>query len=292
MSLDPGWSPRRILAVAPGLTALLLLFVLPLLELLRQSWSRPLNRFGLETALQADPLNYREALAEGLPLLVRSLGLAALATLFCILIGFPLAWWIVRRGGIWRPLLTGLVVTPLFLNSMVRTIAWTSLLADRGPVLGLIRTLSLQQPLDALGLLHDGRLLNTSTALVAGLTYSGLPFLVLPLVACLATIPTDLLEAAADLQAGRLGTFRRVILPLALPGLISGSLLTFIPALGDVVNAQYLGGASDRMVGNLLQNLVLVQQRFPTAAALGILLLLMALLALLLETRLPTGRKP
>lgn len=287
--MSDGWSRRRALAVAPGLTALLVLFVLPLLELLRQSWSRPLNRFGLETVLVADPLNYREALTLAGPLLGRSLVMAGLATGLCIVIGFPLAWWIVRRGGAWRPLLTGLVVTPLFLSPMVRTIAWSSLLADRGPLLQLINGLALQGPLERLGLLHDGRLLNTGTALVAGLTYSGLPFLVLPLVAALAAIPADLLEAAADLRAGRLRTFRRVVLPLAMPGLVAGGLLTFIPAVGDVVNAQYLGGASDRMVGNLLQNLVLVQQRFPTAAALGVLLLLVALLALLLERGVPRG---
>ncbi|MFM2080133.1 MAG: hypothetical protein RLZZ124_779 [Cyanobacteriota bacterium] len=287
--MSDGWSRRRALAVAPGLTALLVLFVLPLLELLRQSWSRPLNRFGLETVLVADPLNYREALTLAGPLLGRSLVMAGLATGLCIVIGFPLAWWIVRRGGAWRPLLTGLVVTPLFLSPMVRTIAWSSLLADRGPLLQLINGLALQGPLERLGLLHDGRLLNTGTALVAGLTYSGLPFLVLPLVAALAAIPADLLEAAADLRAGRLRTFRRVVLPLAMPGLVAGGLLTFIPAVGDVVNAQYLGGASDRMVGNLLQNLVLVQQRFPTAAALGVVLLLVALLALLLERGVPRG---
>ena len=280
-----GWTLRRALAVSPGLLTLLVLFVLPLLELLRQSWSQPVSRFGLETTLQADPIHYREALLLAGPLLGRSLLLAALSTGLCVLIGFPLAWWIVRYGGVWRPLLTGLVVTPLFLNALVRAIAWSSLLADRGPLVQLLRAIGLLPLLEAIGLLQDGRLLNTATALVAGLTYSGLPFLVLPLVASLSTIPAELLEAAADLQAGPWRCFRRVVLPLALPGLVSGCLLTFIPALGDVVNAQVLGGASDRMVGNLLQNLVLVQQRFNTGAALAIVLLLIALAALLLEGR-------
>lgn len=280
------WSRRQALAIAPALLTLLVLFVLPLLELLRQSWSQPLSRFGLETSLRADPLNYLEALRLAAPLLQRSLLLAGLATLLCLLIGFPLAWWIVRRGGPWRPLLTGLVITPLFLNYLVRTIAWTSLLADRGPLLQLIDGLGLKAPLEALGLLQDGRLLNTATALVAGLTYNGLPFLVLPLVASLSTIPPELLEAAADLHASGLRSLRTVVLPLALPGVLSGCLLTLIPALGDVVNAQYLGGTGDRMVGNLLQNLVLVQQRFQTGSALAMVLLLVALLALLLDSRL------
>ena len=280
-----GWSLRRAVAVSPGLLTLLVLFVLPLLELLRQSWSQPVSRFGLDTTLQADPIHYREALLLAGPLLGRSLLLAGLATALCVLIGYPLAWWIVRYGGVWRPLLTGLVITPLFLNAMVRAIAWSSLLADRGPLLQLLQASRVLPLLEAIGLLQDGRLLNTATALVAGLTYSGLPFLVLPLVASLSTIPPELLEAAADLQAGPWRCFRRVILPLSLPGLVSGCLLTFIPALGDVVNAQVLGGASDRMVGNLLQNLVLVQQRFNTGAALAMVLLLIAVAALLLEGR-------
>lgn len=280
-----GWSLRRAVAVSPGLLTLLVLFVLPLLELLRQSWSQPVSRFGLDTTLQADPVHYREALQLAGPLLGRSLLLAGLATALCVLIGYPLAWWIVRYGGVWRPLLTGLVITPLFLNAMVRAIAWSSLLADRGPLLQLLQASRVLPLLEAIGLLQDGRLLNTATALVAGLTYSGLPFLVLPLVASLSTIPPELLAAAADLQAGPGRCFRRVILPLSLPGLVSGCLLTFIPALGDVVNAQVLGGASDRMVGNLLQNLVLVQQRFNTGAALAMVLLLIAVAALLLEGR-------
>ncbi|MFM7651802.1 MAG: ABC transporter permease [Vulcanococcus sp.] len=280
-----GWSLRRAVAVSPGLLTLLVLFMLPLLELLRQSWSQPVSRFGLDTTLQADPVHYREALRLAGPLLGRSLLLAGLATALCVLIGYPLAWWIVRYGGVWRPLLTGLVVTPLFLNAMVRAIAWSSLLADRGPLLQLLQTSGVLPLLEAIGLLQDGRLLNTATALVAGLTYSGLPFLVLPLVASLSTIPPELLEAAADLQAGPWRCFQRVVLPLSLPGLVSGCLLTFIPAMGDVVNATVLGGASDRMVGNLLQNLVLVQQRFNTGAALAMVLLLIAVAALLLEGR-------
>lgn len=279
------WTLRQAVAVTPGLLTLLVLFVLPLLELLRQSWSQPISRFGLETTLHADAIHYREALALAGPVLGRSMVMAALATGLCLLIGFPLAWWIVRYGGMWRPLLTGLVVTPLFLNALVRAIAWSSLLADRGPLLQLLQRSGLVPMLEVIGLLQDGRLLNTSAALLAGLTYSGLPFLVLPLVASLSTIPLELLEAAADLQAGPMRSFRLVILPLALPGLISGCLLTFIPALGDVVNAQVLGGPSDRMVGNLLQNLVLVQQRFNTGAALAMVLLLIALAALLLEGR-------
>lgn len=274
-----------LLLVAPCLAWLLIFFVLPILQLLRQSWSRPITRFGLETSLTASPENYTDAISLAAPLLLRSLSIAGLATAIGLLIGFPMAWWIVRRGGRWKPLLTGLVVTPFFFSYLVRTIAWTTLLADSGPLMQVIKFLSLGHFLNALGLLQDGRLLNTTTALIAGLAYNYLPFLVLPLIASLGTIDPTLLEAAADLGARTPRIFIKVVFPLALPGLISGSLLTFIPAMGDVVNSQYLGGVNDRMIGNLIADLVLIQQRFSTAAAISMLLLLMIGLSLLIYSR-------
>jgi spermidine/putrescine transport system permease protein len=274
-----------LLLVAPCLAWLLIFFVLPILQLLRQSWSRPITRFGLETSLTASPENYTDAISLAAPLLLRSLSIAGLATAIGLLIGFPMAWWIVRRGGRWKPLLTGLVVTPFFFSYLVRTIAWTTLLADSGPLMQVIKFLSLGHFFNALGLLQDGRLLNTTTALIAGLTYNYLPFLVLPLIASLGTIDPTLLEAAADLGARTPRIFIKVVFPLALPGLISGSLLTFIPAMGDVVNSQYLGGVNDRMIGNLIADLVLIQQRFSTAAAISMLLLLMIGLSLLIYSR-------
>lgn len=264
-----------LLLVAPGVAWLLFFFVLPLLELLRQSWSQPNSRFGLDTTLSANPANYSDALSLAAPLMARSVGIAALATLVGLIVGFPLAWWIVRRGGRWKPLLTGLVVVPFFFSYLVRTIAWTTLLADSGPLMQVVRLLSLGHLLDTLGLLQDGRLLNTTTALIAGLTYNYLPFLILPIIASLGTIDATLLEAAADLGAGSPRIFIKVVFPLALPGLISGGLLTFIPAMGDVVNSQYLGGVNDRMIGNIIADLVLIQQRFTTAAAISMLLLLL-----------------
>lgn len=264
-----------LLLVAPGLAWLLFFFVMPLLELLRQSWSRPTTRFGLETTLSANPDNYSDALALAGPLFLRSVGIAGLATLVGLVVGFPLAWWVVRRGGRWKPLLTGLVVVPFFFSYLVRTIAWTTLLADSGPLMQLVRFLSLGHLLSGLGLLHDGRLLNTTTALIAGLTYNYLPFLILPIIASLGTIDPTLLEAAADLGASSPRIFLKVVFPLATPGLISGGLLTFIPAMGDVVNSQYLGGVNDRMIGNIIADLVLIQQRYTTAAAISMLLLLL-----------------
>jgi spermidine/putrescine transport system permease protein len=271
--------------VAPGLIWLIFFFVFPILELLRQSWSRPTTRFGLETTLSANPDNYYDALSLATPLFLRSMAIAGLATVVGLIVGFPLAWWIVRRGGRWKPLLTGLIVVPFFFSYLVRTIAWTTLLADSGPLMQLVRYLSLGHLLNGLGVLQDGRLLNTTAALVAGITYNYLPFLVLPIVASLGTIDPVLLEAAADLGAKRPKIFMNVVFPLAIPGLISGSLLTFIPAMGDVVNSQYLGGVNDRMIGSLIADLVLIQQRFATAAAISVLLLSMIGISLIIYTR-------
>jgi spermidine/putrescine transport system permease protein len=274
-----------LLLVAPGVAWLLFFFVLPILELVRQSWSQPTSRFGLETNLSANPDNYIDGLSMATPLFLRSMGIAGLATLVGLVAGFPLAWWIVRRGGRWKPLLTGLVVVPFFFSYLVRTIAWTTLLADSGPLMQLVRLFSLGHLFNYLGIFQDGRLLNTTTALIAGITYNYLPFLVLPIVASLGTIDPTLLEAAADLGAKTPRIFARVVFPLALPGLVSGSLLTFIPAMGDVVNSQYLGGVNDKMIGNLIADLVLIQQRFTTAAAISVLLLLLIGLSLLIYTR-------
>ena len=273
------------LLVAPGLIWLVCFFVLPILELLRQSWSRPTTRFGLETTLSASPANYSDALSIATPLFLRSMAIAGLATVVGLVIGFPLAWWIVRRGGRWKPLLTGLIVVTFFFSSLVRTIAWTTLLADSGPLMQLVRYLSLGHLLNGLGLLQDGRILNTTAALVAGITYNYLPFLVLPIVASLGTIDPILLEAASDLGARTPRIFIKIVFPLAMPGLISGSLLTFIPAMGDVVNSQYLGGVNDRMIGGLIADLVLVQQKFATASAISVMLLAMIGASLLLYSR-------
>ena len=270
------------LLVAPGLIWLICFFVVPILELLRQSWSRPTTRFGLETTLSASPANYSDALSIATPLFLRSMAIAGLATVVGLVIGFPLAWWIVRRGGRWKPLLTGLIVVPFFFSYLVRTIAWTTLLADSGPLMQLVRNLSLGHLLNGLGLLQDGRILNTTAALIAGITYNYLPFLVLPIVASLGTIDPILLEAASDLGAKTPRIFIKVVFPLAMPGLISGSLLTFIPAMGDVVNSQYLGGVNDRMIGGLIADLVLVQQKFATASAISVILLAMIGASLLL----------
>lgn len=265
--------------LTPGLLWLLVLYLLPLLSLLPLSLSRPLNRFGLETVFSLHWQNYVEVCRVHGAVLLRSLQTAGLATGLGLVLAYPLALAIRFHGGRWQPLLMGLVVLPSLTSNLVRAIAWSTLLGDRGPVLTLLH---------GIGLLRDGRLLNTATAVVLGLTTSLLPFLVLPLVVALQRIDRRWLEAAADLHAGPMATFWRVIWPLSMPGLRAGLLLSLIPAAGDVVNPRFLGGPDDRMVANTIENLLLVQLQAPRAAALT--LVLMALVSALLVVQLRQGR--
>lgn len=273
------------LLLAPGLLWLLGLFVLPLLWLLPLSLAEARSRFALQFSVTGRLANYGEALHQHGPLLLRSLLIAGLAAALALLISYPLACFIAFRGGRWRSLLTGLVVLPFFTATLVRMIAWTTLLADQGPLLMLLRRLGLVVPLEALGVLQEGRLLNTPAAVVGGLAYNAVPFLVLPLVVSLERIGPLLLEAAADLHAGPWTTFRRVVWPLSRPGLAAGLSLSLVPAVGDVIHPQLLGGPNDRMVGNALQTLVLVQRDLPRGAALTVLLIALLLVTVLLGLR-------
>lgn len=273
--------------VVPGLLWLLALYLLPMLGLVPLSLSEPVSRFGLETVFRGRVDVYGEVLRQYGPLLLRSFGFAAVATGLGLLLAYPLAAWIRFRGGRWRPLLIGLVVLPSLSSHLVRSIAWSSLLADRGPVLALLQRLALVEPLNGLGILHDGRLLATPTAVVLGLTTNLLPFLVLPLVVAMERIDARLLEAAADLHAGPLRRFSQVVWPLSRPGLAAGLLLSLIPAAGDVVNPLFLGGPDQRMIANAIDNLLLVQLQAPRAAALT--LVLMALSSLLVGVQLRRG---
>lgn len=272
----PGaWLPWALLA--PGLLMLLVLYVLPLLALIPLSLSEQLDRFSLRTVFTGRIQTYGEVLMAYGPVLLRSLHYAALSTLLGLLIAYPLAWTIAFRGGRWKAALLALVVLPFFSSYLVRAIAWTTLLADQGPVLTLLHSLGLIAPLQSLGVLVDGRLLNTPAAVIGGLTYNSLPFLVLPLVVAMERIEPLLLDAAADLYANPLRRFLRVEWPLSRPGLVSGVLLSLIPAAGDVVNPRFLGGPNERMIAGTIESLLLVQRQAPQAAALT--LVLMALIS-------------
>lgn len=273
-----GWSWGPWPLLAPGLLWLILLYLLPLLALVPLSLSEQVDRFTLQTVFRWRLHTYVEVVQLYGPILLRSFLYAAIATGLGVGMAYPLAYAIRFHGGRWRPLLVALVVLPFFTSYLVRAIAFTTLLGDQGPVLHWLRILRLTDGLNRLGLLEAGRLLNTPAAVILGLLYNLLPFLVLPLVVAMERIEPQLLEAAADLHAGPLGRFWRVVWPLSLPGLHAGLLLSLIPAAGDVVNPRFLGGPNQQMIANTIENLLLVQLQAPRAAALT--LLLMALISL------------
>jgi spermidine/putrescine transport system permease protein len=221
--------------------------------------------------------NYTDAISTYHEQLTRSFLYAGIATVAALLVAYPLVYWIAFRGGRWKNLLLILIVAPLFVTYLVRTLAWLSILADEGPVVGALR---------AVGMLgEDGRLLATSFAVVAGITYNFLPFMALPLYVSLEQIDARLLEAAEDLYASKRQAFLRVTLPLSAPGIVAGTLLTFIPAAGDFINAQLLGTPRQYMVGNVIQSKFLELIDYPSAAALSFILMALILVALLLYAR-------
>jgi spermidine/putrescine transport system permease protein len=219
---------------------------------------------------------YSDALSNYGDQFLRSFGYAAVATVLCLIIAFPLAYYIAFKSRHKNVLLL-LIVLPFFTSYLVRTIAWQTILSDDGFVVNSLQTLGL--------LSEDGRLLATRTAVIAGITYNFLPFMALPLYVSLEKIDRRLIEAATDLYASRWTAFRKVTIPLALPGIFAGSLLTFIPAVGDFINAQFLGTSRQYMIGNVIQSKFLVVADYPTAAALSFMLLAVILAAVLLYAR-------
>jgi spermidine/putrescine transport system permease protein len=317
--------------MAPGLIWLALFFVLPNIQMLGMSlssgrignfeFSWDFSNFG--TAITQFPDNFRNSLVYG-----------GLATLLCMLVGYPLAYGIAFRGGRFKSLLLFLVIAPFFTSFLLRVISWRIIVGDRGPLLGVVR--------DTFGLLPEGfTIIGTPLAVTAGLTYQFLPFMVLPLYVSLEKVDRRYIEAAKDLYAGPwrptgwivgagigaavtvalvmgLGyaginaaslqtlalaiviggtigalaggvlvseSFVRVVFPLSLPGLFAGSVLVFIPAIGDFVNAELLGSTKTQMIGNVIQNRFLQQNDYPTAAALSFLLMAAILVAIFIYAR-------
>jgi spermidine/putrescine transport system permease protein len=263
--------------LAPGLLWLIVFYVLPGFQMLLTSfWSGTLET-GYEFAL-SNISNYTDALAKYSAQFFRSILYGGLATLLTFAISYPLAYTIAFRGGRYKNLLLFLVVAPFFTSFLLRTISWKIILGDTGILLG---------PLKNAGILPDEfRLLATPIAVVFGIAYNFLPFMTLPIYVSLEKIDKRLVEAAEDLFATRIGAFRRVTLPLSLPGVFAGSLLTFIPAMGDYVNAQLLGNPDTTMIGNVIQNQFLTQNNYPTASALSFLLMAGILIAVAVYARL------
>ena len=221
--------------------------------------------------------NYSHAISTYHDQFVRSLEYAGLATLIAFVISYPLAYFIAFRGGRWKNLLLLLIIAPFFVTYLIRTLAWETILSDEGFVANTLRHLQL------LG--DNGRLLATSTAVVAGITYNFLPFMALPLYVSLEQIDHRLIEAAQDLYASRVKAFLRVTLPLSLPGVVAGTLLTFIPAAGDFINAQLLGTSKQHMIGNVVQSKFLAVTDYPSAAAISFVLMAAILVAVLIYAR-------
>ena len=263
--------------LAPGLLWLVFFYVLPGFQMLLTSfWSGTLET-GYEFALSSVS-NYSDALAKYSAQFGRSILYGGLATLLTFAISYPLAYTIAFRGGRFKNLLLFLVVAPFFTSFLLRTISWKIMLGDTGIVLG---------PLKDMGLLPDEfRLLATPAAVIFGIAYNFLPFMTLPIYVSLEKIDKRLVEAAEDLFATSFGAFRRVTFPLSLPGVFAGSLLTFIPAMGDYVNAQLLGNPDTTMIGNVIQNQFLTQNNYPTASALSFLLMAGILIAVAIYARL------
>ena len=263
------------LLLAPGAAWLALFFLVPLAFLgyqSLQSGTFPNYEFTWEFS------NFTEALSDYRTQLGRSFLYAGMATLISLLLAYPLVYWIAFRAGPWRNLFLLFIVAPLFVTYLIRTLAWLNILADEGPVVGALRNLQVLGP-------NDG-LLYTTLAVVAGITYNFFPFMALPLYVSLEQIDPRLLEAAKDLYSSPTRAFLRVTLPLSAPGIVAGTLLTFIPAAGDFINAELLGTPKQQMIGNVIQAKFLESLDYPTAAALSFVLMAAILAALLVYARL------
>jgi spermidine/putrescine transport system permease protein len=262
------------LLLGPGILWLGIFFLIPLVFLgyeSLQSGLFPNFEFTWEFS------NFSDALSLYHEQLVRSFFYAGIATVACLLLAYPLAYWIAFRAGPWRNLFLLVIVAPFFVTYLVRTLAWLNILANEGPVVGFL------QWAHVLG--ENDRLLATTFAVVAGITYNSFPFMALPLYVSLEQIDPRLLEAAKDLYASSTKAFLRVTLPLSAPGIVAGTLLTFIPAAGDFINAALLGTPKQAMIGNVIQAKFLESLDYPTAAALSFILMGMILVALLVYAR-------
>ena len=265
------------LLLIPAALWLVLFFVVPFYSLLAESL---FNKGGSDFrgyTMVYEWSNYSHALQDYWQPLVRSLIYGGVATLLCLLLGYVLAYAIAFKAGRWKNLLLVLVIAPFFTSFLVRTLSWKLILADDGIVVNTLQAVHLLGP--------DGRLLATPVAVIAGLTYNFLPFMVLPLFASIDKIDHRLIEASGDLYANPVVGFFKVTWPLSLPGVVSGTLLTFIPAVGDFINAQLLGSPTQRMVGNVIQNLFTDANNYPAAGDLSMILMLIIVAMVLFYVR-------
>ncbi|HXR43777.1 MAG TPA: ABC transporter permease [Pseudolysinimonas sp.] len=277
-----GEAPRRrsraaLWLLLPGVVYLAATYLAPLVSLVITSLKAPdLVSFDIGRYVYAFQVgNYAHVLGEYWPIILRSFGYSAIATVAALLISYPLAYFIgvsLRRFPLWQALALILVIAPFFMSFLLRTLAWKSLFADEGPIVGFLQSVHL---------LGDNAHVNgTPFMVIFGLTYNYIPFMALPIYTSLERLDLRYLEAGADLYANPATTFLRVTLPLSLPGVVSGTLLTFIPATGDYVNAspQFLGSTQTTMVGNVISDTYFNLSDYPSSAALSILLMVLILI--------------
>jgi len=251
--------------LAPGALWLGLFFVVPFYSLIASSLFDPKGSVLTGYDVTYHWANFANALHNYWEPLVRSLWYAGLATLICLLLGYLAAYAIAFKGGRWRNFLLVLVIAPFFASFLVRTLSWKLILGDEGWIVSLLKAVHI------LG--ENGHLLATPTAVIAGIVYNFLPFMILPLYASLERVDIRLLEAADDLYASPATGFFKVTLPLSMPGVVAGTLLTFIPAAGDFINAQLLGSPNTRMVGSVIQDLFTDVGDYAQAGALSVILM-------------------
>ncbi|MGH2953402.1 MAG: ABC transporter permease [Solirubrobacterales bacterium] len=264
--------------LAPGAFWLVVFFVVPMYFMGEMA----LRSGALETggfAFTWEWSNFPDALEDRGGQIGRTFLYTAAATALALLIAYPLAYAIaIRVSRRWRLLLLFAVIAPFFTTYLIRTIAWKTILADASPIVDVLQFLAI--------IPDDGRVLATGGAVIAGLTYNFLPFMILPIYASLERIDLSLIEAARDLYASTRQAFLRVTLPLTAPGIVAGVLLTFIPAFGDYVNAALLGGADTAMIGNRIQSLYLADRNYPEAAALSFMMMAAILIIVVAYIRL------
>ena len=266
-----------LLLLAPGIAWLASFYLAPNIQMFASSfWSGTLES-GFTFSL-SNWVNYPNALGTYQEQYIRSLQYGFAATVLCFVIAFPLAYFIAFRAGRAQSLLLFVVVAPFFTSYLLRTIGWRTILGDDSIILGPLKAIGLVDP--------SARFLDTPFSVIAGIAYNFVPFMILPIYVSLEKIDRRLLEAAQDLYASSWGAFRRITLPLAVPGIFAGSLLTFIPAIGDFINAELLGNPGTTMIGNVIQRQFLVVRDYPTAAALSFMLMVLILAGVALYGRL------
>jgi spermidine/putrescine transport system permease protein len=267
-----GW-----LLLVPGMLWLAVFFLFPSVQLFFTSLYDPSGSYEQGYAMTWHVGNYVDAVKDSWNLFGRSFTYAGIATVICLALGYPLAYAIAFKAGRWKYFMLVLVIAPFFTSFLLRTLAWRTILSDQGPVTSFLQTIAV--------LPDDGRLLATPVAVIAGLVYNFMPFMTLPLYASLDKVDYRLVEAAGDLYSSPFTGFRKVTLPLSMPGVVSGTLLTFIPASGDYINAELLGTPKQYMVGNRIQSAFLVEHNYPLAASLSLILMLVVVLMVIVYVR-------